>query len=424
MALSSIEWTDFTWNPVTGCTPISAGCQNCYAKRMATRLKGIASQQRKYRHGFRVTCHPKDLKLPYGLKHGRNVFVVSMGDLFHDKVPDDFIGRVFRVMNETPRHVYQVLTKRADRLAALGNRLNWTDNIYCGVSVETPEYWNRVGSLRRTGARTKFLSMEPLLGPFPKLDLDGIDWVIVGGESGPGARPMHIDWVRAVRDRCVEQGVPFFFKQWGRHDFNPDPSDPTDKKNGGKSKGGKLLDGLEWNQYPPILNSTRLKERQMPKVEADIDNPAAKPTRKTSKKKASKKTSKSVRKKAAKKTKGNQGNRYDDKEKKSFLKKYHARMVAGDSKSAAAKVVKIPQQTLDRWDANVKGSSAKKPDKKKPRKQAKKALRKVSRKTKVSGSFTITIEGPGTKTLQLIDAGSFSETKTTVKTVKLVFASE
>jgi protein gp37 len=233
---SSIEWTESTWNPVTGCTKISSGCQHCYAERMARRLKAMG--QPNYRHGFRVTTHAAALDLPLRWKQPQTVFVNSMSDLFHEDVPTEFILRVFEVMNRARQHRYQVLTKRAERLAELAPRLPWAPHIWMGVTVEKREYTNRIDRLRGTGAHVKFLSLEPLLGAMPGLDLAGIDWAIVGGESGPGARPMDPAWVTDLRDQCLKARVAFFFKQWGG--FN-------------KKKAGRTLAGRTWDEMPAAL---------------------------------------------------------------------------------------------------------------------------------------------------------------------------
>ena len=234
MASSSrIEWTQTTWNPVTGCTKISQGCKHCYADRMSRRLQAMGVA--KYRNGFSVAIHPSVLRDPLKWRKPRLVFVNSMSDLFHQVVPTAFIEAVFGVMNEASQHTFQVLTKRPSRVSQLSSRLQWTPNIWLGTSVESEDWLNRLDSLRETGAGTKFLSLEPLLGSLQGLTLEGIDWVITGGESGPGARPMRPDWVREIRDNCVESGVPFFFKQWGGV-F--------------KKRTGRTLDGRVWNQFP------------------------------------------------------------------------------------------------------------------------------------------------------------------------------
>lgn len=233
MAHSAIEWTNATWNPVTGCTKISPGCKHCYAERMAHRLQSMS--QPNYANGFKVTLHEHMLERPLGWKQPLLIFVNSMSDLFHDDVPLDFIQRVFEVMGRADWHRFQILTKRSERLLAVQNQLAWPDNVWMGVSVENEAYQFRIDNLRHTGARVKFLSLEPLLGPLPSLDLTGIDWVIVGGESGPGARPMAAEWVLDIRQQCLRAGVPFFFKQWGG-------------KN--KKKNGRLLEGRTWEQMP------------------------------------------------------------------------------------------------------------------------------------------------------------------------------
>jgi len=230
---SGIEWTESTWNPVTGCTKISTGCKYCYAERMAERLQAMG--QANYVNGFDLTLQPHMLELPLGWKKPQAIFVNSMSDLFHMNVPLAYIRRVFDVMTRAHWHRFQVLTKRADRLAELDSKVEWAPNIGMGVSVENADYESRIPLLRDTGAHIKFLSLEPLLGPLGELDLTGIHWVIVGGESGPGARPMRKTWVRDIRKQCNAAGVPFFFKQWG----------------GARPKsGGRLLDGEEWNGFP------------------------------------------------------------------------------------------------------------------------------------------------------------------------------
>jgi protein gp37 len=231
---SGIEWTESTWNPVTGCTKISPGCKYCYAERMAQRLQAMG--QANYVNGFELTLQPHMLELPLRWKKPQTIFVNSMSDLFHQDAPLAYIRSVFDVMARAHWHRFQVLTKRADRLAEVSPRLAWTPNIWMGVSVESDKYRDRIDHLRSTHARLKFLSLEPLLGPLPDLDLHGIDWVIVGGESGHRARPMDLAWATDLRDQCRRARVPFFFKQWGG----------TNKK-----KAGRLLDGRTWDQMPP-----------------------------------------------------------------------------------------------------------------------------------------------------------------------------
>ncbi len=230
---SAIEWTESTWNVVTGCTKISPGCRHCYAERMAKRLQAMG--QPNYERGFRVTLHEHALELPLTWRKPRMVFVNSMSDLFHDRVPEAFIRRIFDVMRRASWHTFQVLTKRAERLESLGRKLDWPPNVWMGVSVETAEYLHRLDHLRTVPAGVRFVSFEPLLGAAGRINLKGIHWVIVGGESGPGARPMAEDWVVDIRDQCRRAAVPFFFKQWGG----------TNKK-----KAGRILDGRTWDQMP------------------------------------------------------------------------------------------------------------------------------------------------------------------------------
>ena len=230
---SKIEWTDATWNPTTGCNKVSPGCKHCYAERLSNRLK--AAGMAKYRDGFKMTLHPDTLAIPLRWRKPRFIFVNSMSDLFHEQVPVGFIQDVFAVMQNADWHRYQVLTKRAERLAELNHLLPWPQQVWLGVSVESADYAHRIDLLRETDARVKFLSLEPLLGPLPQLNLDGIDWVIVGGESGPGARPMEPDWARDIRDQCLAAGVAFHFKQWGGV-F--------------KKRNGRELDGRTWDELP------------------------------------------------------------------------------------------------------------------------------------------------------------------------------
>ncbi|MDP3150378.1 MAG: phage Gp37/Gp68 family protein [Ignavibacteria bacterium] len=234
MALkSSIEWTESTWNPITGCTKVSPGCKFCYAERMAKRLKAMGSAN--YENGFKLTLQDHVVELPLTWKKPQTIFVNSMSDLFHKNVPLAFIQRIFDVMNKAYWHKFQVLTKRSDILLKYNSKLNWTENIWMGVSVENDDYTYRIDHLRNTDAKTKFLSVEPLIGPIHKLDLTNIDWVIVGGESGPGARSLKEEWVIDIKDKCIEQNVPFFFKQWGGVQ---------------KKKAGRLLQGKTWSQMP------------------------------------------------------------------------------------------------------------------------------------------------------------------------------
>ena len=233
MAQSAIEWTEKTWNPVTGCTKISQGCKFCYAEKFARRLQLMGSEN--YRDGFKVTIHPGMLDRPLRWKKPSVIFVNSMSDLFHSKVPDDFIMQAFAVMNQAHWHQFQVLTKRPARVAAMSKKLNWADNIWMGTSVESGRHADRIDYLRKTSANIKFLSLEPLLSELPKLNLVNIDWVIVGGESGAKARPMQQEWVEDIQHQCKKSAVPFFFKQWGG-------------KN--KKRAGRLLHGRTWDEMP------------------------------------------------------------------------------------------------------------------------------------------------------------------------------
>ncbi len=232
---SSIEWTESTWNPVTGCNKISPGCKFCYAERMAKRLKAMGSEN--YKDGFKLSVHESALYLPLTWKKPQTIFVNSMSDLFHKDIPVNFLMRTFEVMNKADWHNFQVLTKRSDILLNLNPIITWTENIWMGVSVENQNYTYRIDHLRETNAHIKFLSIEPLIEPIDNLDLTNIDWVIVGGESGPGARPMEESWVLRIRDICKESKVPFFFKQWGGVQ---------------KKKNGRLLKGKTWDQMPKL----------------------------------------------------------------------------------------------------------------------------------------------------------------------------
>jgi len=253
---SGIEWTESTWNPVTGCTKISPGCKHCYAERMASRLQ--AMRQANYKRGFALTLQPHMLDLPLSWKKPQTIFVNSMSDLFHEDVPLAYVRRTFDVMRRAHWHRFQVLTKRGARLRELDPALEWAPNIWVGVSVETDRYRGRIDDLRSTSAHLRFLSLEPLLGPLGDLDLAGVDWVIVGGESGPGARPMDPAWVVDLRDQCQRAAVPFFFKQWGGVN---------------KKKAGRLLEGRTWDQMPmePLFSKMR------PEPEASL-SPSPTPT--------------------------------------------------------------------------------------------------------------------------------------------------
>lgn len=235
MAQSSIEWTEMTWNPTTGCDKISAGCKYCYAEVMSKRLQAMGVE--KYKDNFEVRTHEEALNIPYTWKNSKVVFVNSMSDLFHKDIPLGFIQKVFHVMNDNPQHVFQVLTKRAERLLELHTELKWTHNIWMGVSVENDKVRRRIEFLRQTNAKVKFLSLEPLIGPLNNLNLENIDWVIVGGESGRKPRPMKPEWVLDIQDQCKNNGVAFFFKQWG-----------------GKNKkaAGRILNGRTYDEMPEI----------------------------------------------------------------------------------------------------------------------------------------------------------------------------
>lgn len=233
---SNIEWTEITWNPVTGCTKVSQGCKHCYAERMAKRLSAMGNPR--YKNGFNVTLHEDLITLPYSWKKPRKVFVNSMSDLFHEEVPIDFIQSIFETMNNTPQHTYQILTKRSKRLKELSPFLNWTPNIWMGVSVENSDVLFRIEDLRTTGAFIKFLSCEPLLGPLDNMNLEGIHWVIVGGESGPKARPMKEEWVWDIKLQCERNNIAFFFKQWGGVQ---------------KHRNGRILKGKTYDEFPVHL---------------------------------------------------------------------------------------------------------------------------------------------------------------------------
>lgn len=235
MSESKIEWTGSTWNPITGCTKISEGCRHCYAERMALRLQAMGVEN--YRDGFALRCHSTALNIPYSWKKPRTIFVNSMSDLFHEDVPLEFLKQIFDVMNNTPQHTYQILTKRGERLAQLYNHFTWSNNIWMGVTVENCNHVDRIDCLREVNAAIQFLSIEPLLGMIPDINLEGIDWVIVGGESGPGARKVEKEWIIDIRDQCCKWNIPFFFKQWGGVH---------------KKENGRVLDGITWNEMPVI----------------------------------------------------------------------------------------------------------------------------------------------------------------------------
>ncbi|HEY2054578.1 MAG TPA: phage Gp37/Gp68 family protein [Solirubrobacterales bacterium] len=233
---SAIEWTEATWNPVTGCDQISPGCAHCYAKTFAERWRGVPGHP--YEQGFDLRIWPQRLGQPLKWKRPRTIFVNSMSDLFHERIPASFIAEVFAVMVEADQHVFQVLTKRPDRVLELASKLSWPSNVWMGVSIENRRFVHRADLLREVPAAVRFISAEPLLGPLEGLDLDAIDWLIAGGESGPGARPVRPEWIRELRDRCRSEDVAFFFKQWGGR---------TPKA------GGRMLDGVEHDELPPRL---------------------------------------------------------------------------------------------------------------------------------------------------------------------------
>jgi len=230
---SEIEWTEATWNPITGCTKTSLGCKNCYAERMARRLQSMGNPN--YANGFNLTLHEHALEIPFHWKKPRMIFVNSMSDLFHQDVPLEFIQKVFSVMRQASWHTYQVLTKRSSRLCELTQSIDWPMNVWMGVSIENGDYTYRIDHLRQTGSRIKFLSLEPLLGPLPDMNLESMDWVIVGGESGPNARPMKKEWVIDIKEQCQSADIPFFFKQWGGVH---------------RKRNGRTLHGRTWDQMP------------------------------------------------------------------------------------------------------------------------------------------------------------------------------
>lgn len=236
MAQTKIEWTEYSWNPVTGCTKISAGCANCYAERMAHRLHAMGNPR--YAEDFNIKLHPDLINLPLKWKAPRVIFVNSMSDVFHEEIPSSFIHDIFKTMNDSPQHTFQILTKRSDRLLKESKNINWTHNIWMGVTVENSNYIQRIKHLQSIKARVKFISCEPLIGPILNLPLKNIDWVIVGGESGHGSRKMEREWAITIRDQCLKNNVPYFFKQWGGYN---------------KHKNGRLLDGCLWDQMPNII---------------------------------------------------------------------------------------------------------------------------------------------------------------------------
>jgi protein gp37 len=243
-SFSKIEWTESTWNPLTGCTKVSEGCKNCYAERLARRLQAMGNPN--YSNGFKLTLHRHVLEYPLRWRKPHTIFVNSMSDLFHEDVPDEFIVDTFRIMKLASWHRFQILTKRSERLVKLNKVITWSPNIWMGVSVENQDYTFRIDHLRITDAVTKFLSLEPLLSPLPKINLSGIDWVIVGGESGPKARPMNPSWVVNIRDQCQAATVPFFFKQWGGQN---------------RKKTGRILEGKTWDEMPTVKENREFRRK-------------------------------------------------------------------------------------------------------------------------------------------------------------------
>jgi protein gp37 len=238
---SSIEWTESTWNPITGCTKVSPGCINCYAERMSRRLQAMG--QDNYKNGFRLSIHKESFLLPTTWKKPQRIFVNSMSDLFHKDVPDRTILELFDIMKNTKRHIFQILTKRSERLELLDRKIEWPDNVWMGVSVENQKYSYRIEQLINSKAVVKSISFEPLIGPITKVKIKGVDWVIVGGESGPKARPIDEEWVIKIRDICLSSRIPFFFKQWGG----------VRKKENGRSLQGKI-----WNEWPNVVSATNV----------------------------------------------------------------------------------------------------------------------------------------------------------------------
>lgn len=255
MAQSTIEWTEETWNPTTGCNKISAGCKFCYAEVMSNRLYHMRIE--KYKDNFKLRIHPETLNEPFKWNKPKVVFVNSMSDMFHKDVPLEFLQQIFQVMNNNPQHTFQVLTKRSDILLKYDKELKWTKNIWMGVSVENEKVKFRIDDLRKTSARVKFLSLEPLIGGLGKLNLNGIDWAIVGGESGSGARPIKEEWILDIKKQCNQKNVAFFFKQWGKRKFNPDQNDPTISMDHPQhAKGGCQLKGKVFRNMPLVNNAT------------------------------------------------------------------------------------------------------------------------------------------------------------------------
>ena len=251
MGKTSIEWTEVSWNPTTGCTKISDGCKNCYAEKLSFRLKAMGNK--KYTNGFEVAMHPSSVDEPFTWKSPRMVFVNSMSDLFHEKISNEFIIRVFEVMNNTHDHIYQILTKRTKRLLSYLDKVDWTDNIWIGTTVEHQKYLDRIDDIKLVPAKVRFLSCEPLLSSIKDTNFKGIDWVIVGGESGPQSRFIKKIWIEEIRKECENHKIPFFFKQWGSKLNNPNPTDPTIlSDNPFHAKGGCELNGKIYHEFPKL----------------------------------------------------------------------------------------------------------------------------------------------------------------------------
>jgi protein gp37 len=263
MNQSPIEWTTMTWNPVTGCTKVSPGCDHCYAETFAERFRGVPGHV--YERGFDLQLRPARLEQPLAWRRPATVFVNSMSDLFQAEVPESYIARVVEVMRQASWHTFQILTKRAERLERISRRLRWPENVWLGVSVESPLYYSRIRQLSRVDVTVRFLSCEPLLATLPGLPLEGIAWVIAGGESGPGARPMQPAWVRGIRDQCRAAGVPFFFKQWGA--WAPEEPEASGEdvslRRVGKKQAGRVLDGRTWDEMPLAAVALRREEREL-----------------------------------------------------------------------------------------------------------------------------------------------------------------
>jgi protein gp37 len=260
---SPIEWTTATWNPITGCTKVSPGCDHCYAETFAERFRGVSGHV--YERGFDLQLRPGRLQQPLSWARPSLIFVNSMSDLFHAAIPDAYIHQVVEVMRSAGWHTFQVLTKRAERLERISRTIAWPDNVWVGVSVETPAYYSRIRHLQRVEVATRFLSCEPLLAALPNLPLGGIGWTIVGGESGPGARSMHRSWASEIRDQCLDAGVPFFFKQWGAWapaDDDAAGADPPMRRVG-KKRAGRLLDGRTWDEMPTSAESEAAEQVQL-----------------------------------------------------------------------------------------------------------------------------------------------------------------